>query len=135
LDRFAVLRGRRFAPFLFFRAIFVNLSSGMSSSSLQVKPFSGGQSKIRNVEPMKEGKVSLLAGKCPTTSKLNARRVLLPPSPLQWIEVQKTDWTDEDGKDRVWEMAARKTTSEGGIDAVAVAALLKHPNRPVSIPM
>ncbi|GAA5882811.1 hypothetical protein JCM16303_002470 [Sporobolomyces ruberrimus] len=80
----------------------------MSSSSLQVKPFSGGQSKIRNVEPMKEGK---------------------------WIEVQKTDWTDEDGKDRVWEMAARKTTSEGGIDAVAVAALLKHPNRPVSIPI
>lgn len=56
-------------------------------------------------------------------------------SPLQWIELQKIDWTDEDGKDRVWEMAARKTTSEGGIDAVAIAALLKHPNRPISIPM
>ncbi|GAA5956404.1 hypothetical protein JCM3765_005652 [Sporobolomyces pararoseus] len=78
------------------------------SSSISVKPYSGGDAKIRNVEPMKEGK---------------------------WIELQKIDWTDEDGKDRVWEMAARKTTSEGGIDAVAIAALLVHPSRPTSIPI
>lgn len=32
-------------------------------------------------------------------------------------------------------MAARKTTAEGGIDAVAIAALLKHPSKPTSIPM
>jgi len=32
-------------------------------------------------------------------------------------------------------MAARKTTSEGGIDAVAIVALLVHPSRPVSVPM
>ncbi|GAA5832528.1 hypothetical protein JCM5353_007935 [Sporobolomyces roseus] len=84
-------------------------SAPMSTSTLPtVKPYGGGHAKTRNVEPMKEGK---------------------------WIELQKIDWTDEDGKDRVWEMAARKTTSEGGIDAVAIAALLKHPNRPISIPI
>lgn len=32
-------------------------------------------------------------------------------------------------------MAARKTTSMGGIDAVAIAAVLKHPNRPDAVPM
>ncbi|GAA5910579.1 uncharacterized protein JCM6883_003221 [Sporobolomyces salmoneus] len=82
--------------------------SSTSSDSFSVKPFGGGDAKIRNVEPMKEGK---------------------------WIELQKIDWTDEDGKDRVWEMAARKTTSKGGIDAVAIAALLQHPTRPTAIPI
>lgn len=78
----------------------------------------------------------------------------------KWIELQKIDWQDEDGKQRVrlplplpphppfppvvltlpslsqiWELAARKTTAEGGIDAVAIAALLKHPKKPTSIPM
>lgn len=37
----------------------------------QVKPYSGGQAKIRNVANMQEGK---------------------------WIELRKIDWTDEDGK-------------------------------------
>jgi len=32
-------------------------------------------------------------------------------------------------------MAARKTTSKGGIDAVAIAAVLKHPSRPNAVPM
>ena len=33
-------------------------------------------------------------------------------------------------------MAARKTTSKGGgIDAVAIAAVLKHPSRPDAVPM
>ncbi|GAA6047063.1 hypothetical protein NBRC10513_001714 [Rhodotorula toruloides] len=81
----------------------------MATSSLpKVKPYSQGQAKIRNSEPMKEGK---------------------------WIGLEKIDWTDEDGKERVWEMAVRKTTSEGGIDAVAIAALLKHPSKPVSLPI
>ncbi|GAA6022172.1 hypothetical protein JCM11491_005115 [Sporobolomyces phaffii] len=73
-----------------------------------VTPYGAGSAEVRNVEPVKEG---------------------------QWIELQQIDWTDEDGKDRVCEMAARKTTSEGGIDAVAIAALLHHPNRPTSIPL
>ncbi|GAA6036615.1 hypothetical protein JCM8097_001253 [Rhodosporidiobolus ruineniae] len=75
----------------------------------QVKPYKGGDAKILSVNPMPEG------GK--------------------WVEVQKIDWQDEDGKQRVWEMAARKTTAEGGIDAVAIAALLKHPSKPTSIPI
>jgi len=29
-------------------------------SSLNLKPYNGGEAKIRNVEPMKEGKVSLV---------------------------------------------------------------------------
>ncbi|BGP36651.1 hypothetical protein JCM10450v2_000540 [Rhodotorula kratochvilovae] len=73
-----------------------------------VEPFSQGNAKIRNVDKMQEGK---------------------------WIELRKIDWTDEDGKDRVWEMAARKTTSKGGIDAVAIAAVLKHPKRPDAVPI
>jgi ADP-ribose pyrophosphatase len=40
-------------------------------------------------------------------------------------------WTDQDGKDRVWEAAARKTRSKGGIDAVAIAPILRHPSRPL----
>ncbi|GJN91573.1 hypothetical protein Rhopal_004596-T1 [Rhodotorula paludigena] len=64
-----------------------------------VEPYKGGAAKINNVSQMQEGK---------------------------WVELRKIDWTDEDGKDRVWEMAARKTTSAGGIDAVAIAALLRR---------
>ncbi|GAA5980691.1 hypothetical protein JCM10908_001739 [Rhodotorula pacifica] len=75
-------------------------TSTMSHQLPQVEPYSQGKAKIRNVTPMQEGK---------------------------WVELRKVDWTDEDGKDRVWEMAARKTTSEGGIDAVAIAAILKQP--------
>ncbi|GAA5826918.1 hypothetical protein JCM11251_002161 [Rhodosporidiobolus azoricus] len=78
------------------------------SSLPQVKPFSQGEAKILNVAPMQEGK---------------------------WVELRKIDWKDEDGKQRVWEMAARKTTAEGGIDAVAIAALLKHPSKPTAIPI
>jgi len=108
----------------------------MSKSSLPVvKPYGGGQAKIRSVEPMKEGKVSLRIPSTSSEISFTDRKVTFSLSLSQWIELQKIDWTDEDGKDRVWEMAARKTTSEGGIDAVAIAALLKHPNRPISIPM
>jgi ADP-ribose pyrophosphatase len=30
----------------------------------------------------------------------------------------------------VWEAAARKTRSRGGVDAVAIAPILRHPNKP-----
>lgn len=36
------------------------------------------------------------------------------------------------GKDRVWEAAARKTRGSGGVDAVAIAPILRHPNKPPS---
>ncbi|GAA5951473.1 hypothetical protein JCM21900_001574, partial [Sporobolomyces salmonicolor] len=79
----------------------------MSASLPTVKPYGGGQARNVNEYPTRE---------------------------TRWIELRKIDWRDQTGKDRVWEVAARKTTSEGGIDAVAIAALLKHPHRPVSVP-
>ncbi|KAM0793326.1 hypothetical protein ACM66B_000783 [Microbotryomycetes sp. NB124-2] len=59
----------------------------------------------------------------------------IPLDQPKWVQLQKLEWTDQDGKDRAWEVASRKTTSKGGIDAVAIAALLKHPNKPVSVPI
>lgn len=34
----------------------------------------------------------------------------------RWVQLKVLEWTDEDGKDRKWEVASRKTTSKGGID-------------------
>ncbi|SCV68740.1 BQ2448_861 [Microbotryum intermedium] len=55
-----------------------------------------------------------------------------PLDDAKWIELRSLEWTDEDGKDRKWETVRRKTTNEAGVDAVAIAALLKHPSRPLS---
>jgi len=44
---------------------------------------------------------------------VNKSSVLNDP---RWVELRKLEWTDEDGKDRLWEVASRKTTSKGGID-------------------
>ncbi|GAA6011285.1 hypothetical protein JCM8202_003965 [Rhodotorula sphaerocarpa] len=74
----------------------------------EVKPYGLGNPHIRGVHPMQEGK---------------------------WIELRKVDWTDEDGKERVWEMAARKTTAKAGIDAVAIAAILRRPKDTPLIPI
>jgi ADP-ribose pyrophosphatase len=46
--------------------------------------------------------------------------------------LEAIDWQDEDGKQRKWETANRKTRSKGGIDAVAILALISHPSRPLS---
>ncbi|KAF7188931.1 putative Nudix hydrolase P35G2.12 [Pseudocercospora fuligena] len=54
----------------------------------------------------------------------------LDPSEAKWTELRKIEWTDQDGKDRVWEAAARKTRGKGGVDAVAIAPILRHPSRP-----
>ncbi|OQO02334.1 hypothetical protein B0A48_11888 [Cryoendolithus antarcticus] len=50
----------------------------------------------------------------------------------KWTELRKIEWTDQDGKQRVWEAAARKTRKSTGIDAVAIAPILHHPSKPVS---
>ncbi|TKA74008.1 hypothetical protein B0A55_07746 [Friedmanniomyces simplex] len=50
----------------------------------------------------------------------------------KWTELRKIEWTDQTGKQRVWEAAARKTRTKGGVDAVAIAPILRHPNRPPS---
>jgi ADP-ribose pyrophosphatase len=57
----------------------------------------------------------------------------LPSSEAKWIEFNKIEYTDADGKDRVWEAASRKTRGKGGIDAVAIAPILLHPSKPPSV--
>jgi ADP-ribose pyrophosphatase len=54
----------------------------------------------------------------------------LPSEEAKWVEFQKIDWTDQEGKQRVWEAANRKTRGKSGIDAVAIAPILLHPTRP-----
>lgn len=54
----------------------------------------------------------------------------LPSEDAKWVEFQKIDWTDQEGKHRVWEAANRKTRGKSGIDAVAIAPILLHPTRP-----
>ena len=48
----------------------------------------------------------------------------------KWAELQKIQWTDQQGALRVWEAASRKTRSSTGVDAIAVAPILLHPRRP-----
>ncbi|KAK3676870.1 hypothetical protein LTR78_003074 [Recurvomyces mirabilis] len=50
----------------------------------------------------------------------------------KWTELRKIEWTDQTGRERVWEAAARKTRKETGVDAVAIAPILRHPSRPPS---
>ncbi|TID24785.1 adp-ribose pyrophosphatase like protein [Venturia nashicola] len=57
----------------------------------------------------------------------------LPSEEAKWIEFQKINWTDQEGKARVWEAANRKTRGSGGIDAVAIAPILLHPSKPPSV--
>ena len=54
----------------------------------------------------------------------------LDASEAKWTELRKIEWTDQTGKNRVWEAAARKTRKESGVDAVAIAPVLRHPNKP-----
>ncbi|KAK4542454.1 hypothetical protein LTR36_006706 [Oleoguttula mirabilis] len=56
----------------------------------------------------------------------------LSPDEAKWTELQKIEWQDQTGKDRIWEAAARKTRGKTGVDAVAIAPILRHPNRPPS---
>ncbi|KAG8963359.1 hypothetical protein FRC03_003120 [Tulasnella sp. 419] len=43
----------------------------------------------------------------------------------KWVSLKKLTWKDQEGKERTWEMAERTTRSKGGIDAVAILALLE----------
>ncbi|CAF9929273.1 MAG: hypothetical protein GOMPHAMPRED_005355 [Gomphillus americanus] len=56
----------------------------------------------------------------------------LSPDEAKWTELRKIEWTDQTGKERIWEAAARKTRGKSGIDAVAIAPILRHPNKPPS---
>ena len=50
----------------------------------------------------------------------------------KWVQLRKIEWKDQTGKDRVWEAAARKTRKSTGVDAVAIAPILRHPSKPPS---
>jgi len=56
----------------------------------------------------------------------------LSASEAKWTQLNKIEWTDQSGKDRVWEAASRKTRKSTGVDAVAIAPILRHPNKPPS---
>jgi ADP-ribose pyrophosphatase len=56
----------------------------------------------------------------------------LPLNEAKWIEFLKVEWTDQIGRDRVWETVARKTRGSAGVDAVAIMTILKYPSRPPS---
>ncbi|KAB5590778.1 ADP-ribose pyrophosphatase [Ceratobasidium theobromae] len=43
----------------------------------------------------------------------------------KWVTLQKLTWRDQDGKERPWEAASRKTRGQSGIDAVAILAILR----------
>lgn len=44
----------------------------------------------------------------------------------KWLKLEKINWRDEDGKDRVWEAASRSTRAEkSGLDAVAILAVIE----------
>lgn len=60
------------------------------------------------------------------------RIVPLRADEAKWTELNKIEWTDQTGKDRIWEAAARKTRSKGGVDAVAIAPIIRHPSKPPS---
>ncbi|EAU88437.2 phosphoribosyl-ATP diphosphatase [Coprinopsis cinerea okayama7 len=49
----------------------------------------------------------------------------LDTSDARWISLKKLTYTDQDGKQRPWEMATRRTRSTSGIDAVAILTILK----------
>lgn len=56
----------------------------------------------------------------------------LPSSEAKWIKLQKATYTDAKGKERIWELASRNTTSASGVDAVAMGNIIYHPTNPPS---
>ncbi|KAI0710418.1 NUDIX hydrolase domain-like protein [Cerioporus squamosus] len=49
----------------------------------------------------------------------------LPTSEAKWVKLKKCAYQDPTGKERLWEFAERPTRSSGGVDAVAILALLR----------
>ncbi|KAF8329107.1 uncharacterized protein EI90DRAFT_3125418 [Cantharellus anzutake] len=43
----------------------------------------------------------------------------------KWVTLKEICWLDEDGRERRWEAAERKTRGSAGIDAVAIIAILR----------
>ncbi|KAK5709989.1 hypothetical protein LTR17_019265 [Elasticomyces elasticus] len=68
-------------------------------------------------------------GKMATQKPTIDRISPLSADEAKWTELRKIEWTDQTGRQRVWEAAARKTRTKGGVDAVAIAPILRHPNK------
>ncbi|TBU28960.1 NUDIX hydrolase domain-like protein [Dichomitus squalens] len=49
----------------------------------------------------------------------------LQTSEAKWVKLKKCTWRDPDGKERPWEFATRPTRGSGGVDAVAILAILR----------
>jgi len=56
----------------------------------------------------------------------------LPSSDAKWVKLQKATYIDAKGKERIWEIASRKTTGTAGVDAVAMGNIIYHPSKPPS---
>lgn len=56
----------------------------------------------------------------------------LPSNEAKWVKLQKATYIDSKGKERVWEIASRKTTGKSGVDAVAMGNIIYHPSKPPS---
>ena len=56
----------------------------------------------------------------------------LPSSDAKWVKLQKATYVDAKGKERIWEIASRKTTGTAGVDAVAMGNIIYHPSKPPS---
>lgn len=56
----------------------------------------------------------------------------LSSSEAKWVKLQKATYVDAKGKERVWEIASRKTTGKSGVDAVAMGNIIYHPSKPPS---
>jgi ADP-ribose pyrophosphatase len=56
----------------------------------------------------------------------------LSPTEAKWVELKKIEYVDQTGRERVWEVASRKTRGSAGVDAVAIGTILRHPSRPPS---
>ncbi|KAM0756224.1 hypothetical protein T439DRAFT_341526 [Meredithblackwellia eburnea MCA 4105] len=72
------------------------------------------------------------------TSLGNAKvtqKQVLQSTDSKWVGLSKLTWQDQDGKERLWEVAGRKTTAAGGVDAVAIAAILNRSGHPLSVPI
>lgn len=56
----------------------------------------------------------------------------LPISESKWITLKRITYVDATATTRTWESAIRKTTSAGGVDAVAIGNILLSPSNPAT---
>lgn len=54
----------------------------------------------------------------------------LPISESKWLTLKRITYVDATATTRTWESAIRKTTSAGGVDAVAIGNILLSPSNP-----